>query len=113
MPGTGVTALLARARVAIEEGDSAGAQLAWDEAGRLAGQEAGARSLIQAVPQGSGGCGAGVPGASYAASSHHEPRGARWSNRDVALSAWESVPFTLACRLTCGALSPRVTVSHP
>lgn len=50
MPGTSVTALLARARVAIEEGDSAGAQLAWDEAERLAGHEAGARSLIQAVP---------------------------------------------------------------
>jgi hypothetical protein len=35
VPGTSVTALLARARVAIEEGDSAGAQLAWDEAERL------------------------------------------------------------------------------
>ncbi len=40
MPGTSVTALLARARVAIEAGDSAAAQFAWDEAeslGDLAG----------------------------------------------------------------------------
>jgi hypothetical protein len=37
----------------------------------------------------------------------------RMTGIEPALSAWESAPFCVVCRLTCCAAGPRVTERHP